>query len=456
MYIFSRYRKRRKGTSNPKMEGKHTIYTVPRTFKHGAKLHEYLSMETPELINQTTDEYTLFTVLTALRSIVSRDRLYDPNNTNIIILENSPLEEVLGVKSLHVTEVRDWVAEQMDIKDPSTIKKTEDKEEEKTQDQKPNESTSIYNNTNMRFALKPLFREAIQQTKGFDNKKTAYTYKELTTYLSQYILERKDEFFDDRNIKIAHVQNDKLGQAFNVKAFHRTQVTKLLRQQLIPIGLPMDRQKETTQDAQNNHKRSETTAPSTQHNPHQIEYEIDSDTSSEQNSEESDASSIEDITIKQTAAEILQQQGKQTSQEDRDSGSDEEKMTEQQATTKRLCLNCKQPCQFRYCTTCYKEHKNKLPERPKPKTRKRGKQTNKNQHTENVKRNYTHHAQKKGKQGENLCNFCLSNPKNSTLIHGKTSHQICCYACSKKLFKKRKPCPICRRKIEKITINIMA
>ena len=52
--------------------------------------------------------------------------------------------------------------------------------------------------------------------------------------MSQYILDNKDRLFDDRNIKIAHVGQDILGIAFNVKAFHRTQVTTLLRNQLIP------------------------------------------------------------------------------------------------------------------------------------------------------------------------------------------------------------------------------
>ena len=60
-------------------------------------------------------------------------------------------------------------------------------------------------------------------------------FLQVTSYLSQYILDNKDRFFDDRNIKIAHVENDPLGIAFNVKAFHRTQVTTLLRNQLIPV-----------------------------------------------------------------------------------------------------------------------------------------------------------------------------------------------------------------------------
>jgi hypothetical protein len=55
-----------------------------------------------------------------------------------------------------------------------------------------------------------------------------------------------------------------------------------------------------------------------------------------------------------------------------------------------------------------------------------------------------------------LCNFCLSRNKNAGIIHGRITHQICCYPCAKKLFKHRKPCPVCRRRIEKITEIIVA
>lgn len=55
-----------------------------------------------------------------------------------------------------------------------------------------------------------------------------------------------------------------------------------------------------------------------------------------------------------------------------------------------------------------------------------------------------------------LCNFCLTREKNAGIIHGRITHQICCYQCAKKLVKQRKPCPVCRRKIEKITEIIVA
>ena len=45
----------------------------------------------------------------------------------------------------------------------------------------------------------------------------------------------KKKFFDTRNIKLAMVQDDPLGEAFGVNAFHRCQVGNLLRNQLTPV-----------------------------------------------------------------------------------------------------------------------------------------------------------------------------------------------------------------------------
>ena len=55
-----------------------------------------------------------------------------------------------------------------------------------------------------------------------------------------------------------------------------------------------------------------------------------------------------------------------------------------------------------------------------------------------------------------ICSLCCAQPKNACLIHGRISHQVCCYGCAKKLFKNRRGCPVCRRRIEKITKNIIA
>ena len=69
---------------------------------------------------------------------------------------------------------------------------------------------------NGRFYVKPHFLRVLRKVAVVDKSQILFTYKEVTSYLSQYILDNKDRFFDDRNIKIAHVEQDILGIAFNV------------------------------------------------------------------------------------------------------------------------------------------------------------------------------------------------------------------------------------------------
>ena len=54
-----------------------------------------------------------------------------------------------------------------------------------------------------------------------------------------------------------------------------------------------------------------------------------------------------------------------------------------------------------------------------------------------------------------LCSICLNAPKNAVLVHGHTGHQISCYRCAKRLYRRGKPCPVCRRRIQKVIRNFL-
>ncbi|XP_014665042.1 PREDICTED: E3 ubiquitin-protein ligase Mdm2-like [Priapulus caudatus] len=53
------------------------------------------------------------------------------------------------------------------------------------------------------------------------------------------------------------------------------------------------------------------------------------------------------------------------------------------------------------------------------------------------------------------CLICLSRPKNASIIHGHTGHQVACYKCAKKLRRRGRPCPVCRRPIQKVIKNFV-
>lgn len=51
------------------------------------------------------------------------------------------------------------------------------------------------------------------------------------------------------------------------------------------------------------------------------------------------------------------------------------------------------------------------------------------------------------------CLICTTRPKDASIIHGHTGHQVSCYKCAKKLRRRGRPCPVCRRPIQKIIKN---
>lgn len=55
----------------------------------------------------------------------------------------------------------------------------------------------------------------------------------------------------------------------------------------------------------------------------------------------------------------------------------------------------------------------------------------------------------------NLCNICLSQPKNGVINHGKIGHVYSCYPCAKLLRKKSNKCPLCNVKIKFVTKMII-
>lgn len=49
-----------------------------------------------------------------------------------------------------------------------------------------------------------------------------------------------------------------------------------------------------------------------------------------------------------------------------------------------------------------------------------------------------------------LCGLCGLRPVDGAFMHGNTGHQLYCYSCSKRVWRQRKKCPMCRRTIGKV------
>ena len=179
--------------------------------------------------------------------------MFDPANPSVILCSED-LEEALNMRAFHVTEIRDLVlshitkvpdqslrkkfTQQVDICRANTTNVTgsnlNNGVSRDTSAAPPriirtaNISAAVFTDRNAKFTLKPKFLKVVQTVPGTDRQRTVFTYEEITLLLSKYILSRKDEIFDPRNIKLALVGKDPIGDAFGVKAFHRCQVNNLL------------------------------------------------------------------------------------------------------------------------------------------------------------------------------------------------------------------------------------
>ena len=52
-----------------------------------------------------------------------------------------------------------------------------------------------------------------------------------------------------------------------------------------------------------------------------------------------------------------------------------------------------------------------------------------------------------------LCVVCVTRPRNASIIHGDTGHQVCCLECASRLKTEKKRCPVCRKKIKLVVKN---
>jgi len=218
-------------------------------FKPSSKLYYFVRSKGG--VNKTL--FTLAEILTILKDAIRGEGLYDEKNPSIIMCSGD-LEAALDMKALHVTEIRDLVLKHLVKIDNDAFLARYCREHGQPNPNNvsnnpipvsaaaqrlihtANISTNVVLDKKAKFTCKPKFLLVLRTMPDVDKNKTVFTYEEVTLLLSTYILRNKQRFFDTRNIKLAMVKGDLLGDAFGVNAFHRCQVNNLLRGQLIPYN----------------------------------------------------------------------------------------------------------------------------------------------------------------------------------------------------------------------------
>ena len=252
-----------------------------------SRLREYIKEKTMEKnARDTKSIYSLKRILNILQEAIREERMYDSRNSSIILC-SKPLESVLNQKALHVAEIRDIILTQVDwiptwtpanparphqakcpLKDSqvprprNTARRSSKSQANKdhawaeaqcahmghrpqtmtTAPQKPSPmtketTTGSRMDADTKVRATPAFLKVLKRTPGADPHKEIFTHQEITNLLTTYIKSRKHKIFDQRNCKVALVENDLLGKAFNVHAFHECQAITLMETQLIPIKL---------------------------------------------------------------------------------------------------------------------------------------------------------------------------------------------------------------------------
>jgi hypothetical protein len=79
----------------------------------------------------------------------------------------------------------------------------------------------------------PAFLKVLRTVSIVNPTQFLFNYRDITAFLSHYIMSGKERLFKNNNWKVAIVKGDILGKAFGVDKFTREQVTALMRQQLV-------------------------------------------------------------------------------------------------------------------------------------------------------------------------------------------------------------------------------
>ena len=215
-------------------------YRRLRTFRQDSKLYQFLVNRKSDLIKKGLLFYRFSTIKLALDLIIRRDKLYDLKNPEVIVCDRD-LEDALDVQSYHFTESHGLIEPHL-LKAKSTDSLTSSRlclaEINRSSELFKNSisfPTSILGNNfdvTAEYYVHPHLMDVVRSTDLFNNRSSVYPYRHIVHAISRYILSKKHEFFDLRNIRIANITNDPLSKAFNVNYLCSFQTNLLIKSNL--------------------------------------------------------------------------------------------------------------------------------------------------------------------------------------------------------------------------------
>ena len=158
-------------------------------FKTGAPLKTYLKTRSEDFDKC----FTLKDLLVQLKNIILTGKLFDQTNPSMVRCDRE-LEVALNRKAVHVVNLRELVLDQISptntipVVSPTVVSSMR----VVTQTQTPPWA---------RFGVSPGFKKVIDATIG-KTRKTIFEYREITSILSRYIIARKSDLTDPRDVRV--------------------------------------------------------------------------------------------------------------------------------------------------------------------------------------------------------------------------------------------------------------
>ena len=202
-------------------------------------------------------------ILALLNESIKAGKLYDENNKAIVLCDQQ-LENVFGMKALHVAQIIPALKTSLVPVNIVHAPKPSPVFKDRTCGTKVIPVSSCKLNQPVYTMSLPLYNLLLPT--GTDPSQP-FTYKDAAALFSRYIISRKEHIFDTRNIFVALIMKDPLGKVFGVKAFHRDQAEYFIRKHLKQVsqGVQTDQgEPSTTSEAKA--QKTSTTAATTSNN----------------------------------------------------------------------------------------------------------------------------------------------------------------------------------------------
>jgi len=218
-----------KKSANPESSALTRVYRVVR----GSCLFHYLTSHNA-LVGGLT---TLGAILPLLKTTIVTHKLFDPKNPSIILCSQQ-LENMFGMKALHVKQLRGALLKQLEAVERHDA--AEEQLDDSSDDEGPAPTSCAPTTSavlNLDEADQKFIMSAGLKALLLPNtaRNVAVTFRQAAALLSRYIIQRQHHLFDSRNILVALVTSDPLGPVFGVSAFHRSQTSHLIKQHLTAV-----------------------------------------------------------------------------------------------------------------------------------------------------------------------------------------------------------------------------